>query len=633
MRTRSVFSVFVLTLLAGVVTALPAAADHTTPPGPLSSNTESSQVGLAFDAAGLPAVPNPFVHITNFPANPGSDMILFRKQVGATRELYASNGTLGGGDEQHVGQRIIRLTSNGGNTVDPTWISDHGSANCPGTGSTGNTGLQHDATAAGTFRTTSRPTSIPGSQQLNIQLILDASDANGRCHDTGGGGLEIIDITNITQPREIHLTRHIGTTHTTTTDALRPWIVYSSNSSFSGHPWIDVLDVRSCLNLGTMSLADKRNACRPQVYRIKFQDSWTYQRNFYNGGGAIDNTQGSSGCHDITAVGSRLYCAGIRASMILDVANLTDENGNVRGTQMPCPVIAGTSTTAMVTNCSGQGAGAPTVDPTAFEFLGTRNHAGIDCTSPPLPRNSSCNSNLIVPVSEDIAISHEFDPTHDARVGFATDERGGGVVPPGASCSTAGPTEFSNGGIHALDIRGATPGRDPADNFPYMLNPAGEKAVFLGAVRVPAASFCTVHMIEHAHDEQRLFVAYYSQGTKVVDYFFHDQGTPTLDDDRISFRETASFVLPGANTWMAHPFKTVNNPDGTRTYYLIANDIQRGIDIFSYTAMPNPIGAPPPAEATATATIQAGNAGAGLLVLVAVLPAAALLRRRRRSRA
>jgi hypothetical protein len=629
MRKGSALFAFVLTLLIGVVTALPAAADHTTPPGPLSSNTETTQAGLQFDANGLPAVPQPFTHITNFPANPGSDMILFRKTVGATRELYASNGTLGGGDEQHVGQRIIRLTSNGGNTVDPTWIADHGSANCPGTGSTGNTGLQHDATAAGTFRTTSRPTSIPGVPQLNIQLILDATDASGRCHDSGGGGLEIIDVTNITQPKELHLTRHAGTTHTTTTDALRPWIVYSSNSSFSGQPWIDVLDVRTCLNLGTMSLADKRAACRPKVYRIKFQDSWTYQRNFYNGGGAIDSTQGSSGCHDITAVGSRLYCAAIRASIILDVSNLTDADGNVRGTQMPCPIIAaGTNTTAAITNCAGQGAGAPTVDPTAFEFLGTRNHAGIDCTAPPLPRNSSCNSNLIVPVSEDIAISHEFDPTHDARVAFATDERGGGVVPPGASCSTAGPTEFSNGGIHALDIRGATPGRDPADNFPYMLNPAGDKAVFLGAVRVPAASFCTVHMIEHAHDEQRLFVAYYSQGTKVVDYFFHDQGTPTLDDDRISFRETASFVLPGANTWMAHEFKTVNNPDGTRTYYLIANDIQRGIDIFSYTAMPNPIGAAPPAEATAT--IQAGNAGAGLLVLVAALPAAAVLRRRRR---
>jgi hypothetical protein len=115
---------------------------------------------------------------------------------------------------------------------------------------------------------------------------------------------------------------------------------------------------------------------------------------------------------------------------------------------------------------------------------------------------------------------------------------------------------------------------------------------------------------------------------KVVDYFFHDQGTATLDDDRISFRETASFILPNANTWVAHQFKTVANGDGTNTYYLLTGDIERGIDVISYRAAPNPIGAPPPAEAAAT--IQAGNAGAGLLVLIAALPAVGAYRRRRR---
>jgi hypothetical protein len=624
MRIRSLAVVFVFTLAAGVLTALgrTAIADHTTPPGPLSSNTETTQAGLTFGTG-------TFAHITNFPPNPGTDMILFNKKVGATTELYASNGTLGGGGAQHVGQRIIRLTNSNGTAVDPTWISDHGSAACGGT-STGNTGLQHDVTYAGNFRQTSRQQSIP-SRTLVVQLLLDATDSTGRCHDTGGGGLEIIDIADITQPDEIHLTRHAGTTHTTTTDALRPWIVYSSNSTF-GHQatqnWIDVLDTRTCLGLGGMTQAQKRAACRPKVFRIKFQPEWTYQRNFHNGTGAIDPTSGSSGCHDITAIDSRLYCAALGATIILDVANLTDAAGNIRGTQMPCPVIAGTMTTAMVTDCSGQAAGAPTVDASAFDFLGAVNHAGIDCTMSPAPRNKNCNSNFLVAVKDGIAISHEADPTHDERIMFVTDERGGGVVPPGSACDAAQATGISNGGIHAFDIRGAAPGRPADPNFPQMLDPAGQKAVFIGAVRVPGAN-CTVHMIEHAHDEQRLFVGYYSQGTKVVDYFIHDQGTPTLDDDRISFRETASFVLPGANTWMSHPFKTVNNPDGTRTYYLIANDIARGIDIMTYTATPNPIGAPPP-PAEATATIQAGNAGGGLLALVAMLPATALLRRRRR---
>jgi hypothetical protein len=624
MRRRSSSVALVFTLAAGLITALgpPASADHTTPQPPLSPNNETTQVGVGFGIGGVPALPGTWTHVTNFPPNPGSDFALFTRVVGATRELYASSGTLGGGDDAHVGQRITRLTSNNQTVVDPTWIADHGSANCPGTSSTGNLGLQHDAAVAGAPRRTSRIQSIP--RPIEMDLLIDATDANGRCHDSMGGGLELIDITNPSQPKEIHLIRHAGTSHTVTVDARRPWIVYNSTSDFAGRPWIDVLDVRTCVNLSTRTLAEKRAACRPKVFRMPFQPSWTFQRNFYNGGGAIDPTAGSAACHDITAIGTRLYCAAIRASLILDVANLTDANGNIRGTQMPCPIIAtGTMTTAAVTNCSGQGTGAPTVAPDAFQFLGTRNHAGIDCTSPPAPRNSSCNSNLIVPVNEDIAISHEADPTHDERVMFATDERGGGVVPPGASCTPGGPTNFSNGGMHAFDISGATPGRDPADNFPYMLDPAGNKAVFLGAVRVPAASFCTIHMVEHAHDEQRLFVAYYSQGVKVVDYFFHP-------GNRISFRETASFILPNANTWVAHQFKTVNNGDGTNTYYLLTGDIQRGIDVISYRAAPNPIGAPPPAEATAT--IQAGNAGAGLLVLLAALPATALLRRRRRSR-
>jgi hypothetical protein len=625
MRRRSLPIVFVLTLTAGLIASLtsPASADHTTPPGPLAANTETTQTGVQVPLE----VPPRWQHITNWPANPGSDLALFRRQVGATREIYASMGTLGGGDEQHVGQRIVRLTSNGGNVLDPTWVADHGSANCPGTGSTGNLGLQHDAAAVGMARRTSASQSITGVQPVQIQLIADATDASGRCHDSGGGGLELIDVTNPAFPKEIGLTRHAGTTHTTTTDDMRPWIVYSSNSDFSGRPWIDVVDTRTCLNLGTRTIAEKRALCRPQVYRIPFQPEWTYQRNYYNGGGAIDPTFGSAACHDITSVGTRLYCAAIRATLVLDVANLTDENGNIRGTQMPCPVVAGTSTTAMVVNCAGQGAGAPTVAADAFEFLGTINHAGIDCTAPPAPRNTSCNSNNLRRSDQDVSISHESDPNSDARVMFVTDERGGGVVPGGATCF---PVEnpFGNGGMHAIDIRGATPGRLPADNFPYWKLPNGDPAVFIGTPITPSPTFCDIHMIEHAEGEQRIFAAWYTQGVKVIDYFFHDNG-PGPEDDRISFVERAHFQLPNANTWMVMPFRIFNNPDGTRTYWLVGGDINRGHDVMIYRDQPNPIGTPPPP------TVQAaGFDPFGLLLLgVAVLPTAAVLRRRRRSRA
>lgn len=630
MRTRSITAVSVFALAFGVVAVQPAAADHLAPPGPHSSNTETTEAGLALGAG-------TWAHISNFPPNPSTDLKFFREN----REIYASSGTLGQGDEQHVGQRITQLTTGQGAVVNPTWIADHASANCP-TGSTSVTGLQHDAAFAGAFRRTSRPTSIPGTESLDIQLLIDTTDATSRCHDTPGGGLEIIDITNVANPRELHLTRHRGTSHTTTVDATRPYIVYSDSSDFNGNNSLDVVDVRTCLNLGNMSLADKRTACRPLVYRLGFLDpAWTYQRNFHNGSGAIDPgpppNAGPAACHDITAVGTRLYCAGLRATMILDVANLTDPaTGNVRGTPLTCTLVAGTTTAAMVSNCTGGPANS--IDAGAFDFLGTVNHAGLDCTMAPAPRNGQCNSNLLRRSDEDVAISHEADPSPNGQVMFVTDERGGGVVPPGASCSPGPDNPYGNGGIHAFDISGAAPGRDPANNFPYMLTPGGAKAVFIGSSIAPAPTFCDVHVIQQIPGEQRFVAAYYSQGVKIVDYWINA-------NNRLTFRETSCFLLPGANTWTAESFKVVQNGDGTRTYSIMASDIQRGIDVYSFRHTPNPVGSAAPGTITnclptvaaggiSTDSIATGGANAWLLLFgLVALPPVALFSQRRRSRA
>jgi hypothetical protein len=103
----------------------------------------------------------------------------------------------------------------------------------------------------------------------------------------------------------------------------------------------------------------------------------------------------------------------------------------------------------------------------------------------------------------------------------------------------------------------------------------------------PAATFCDIHVIEHIPGEQRLIVAYYSSGTKIVDYFIDKSGRWTV-------RETASLMLPGPNTWAVEDFLIKRNKDGTRTYFFVASDIQRGIDVFSWTGPPNPIGSKAP---------------------------------------
>ena len=132
-----------------------------------------------------------------------------------------------------------------------------------------------------------------------------------------------------------------------------------------------------------------------------------------------------------------------------------------------------------------------------------------------------------------------------------------------------------------------------------------------------------MHVIEKIPDEQRLVVAYYSQGTKIVDYWVDAEG-------EFHFRETASVILPGAETWAAEDFKIVDNGDGTRTYYFLATDIARGIDVFSWTGPTNPIGsAPPPRDGV----ISNEAANAGLLGLTLLgLPLAARFGRRRRDR-
>src|SRR5687768_17339706 len=148
-----------------------AMADHTDPREPLASTDDPGTTELLTFGEGT------WEFIRNFPPNPGTDLKFFKKN----KKLYAASGTLGQADEQHVGQRIIRLVNAKGK-VAPKWVADHGSANCPTANPSGTTGLQHDEIL------------VP---KKNPRLMIDTTDATGRCHDPGGGGLEIVDVRKI----------------------------------------------------------------------------------------------------------------------------------------------------------------------------------------------------------------------------------------------------------------------------------------------------------------------------------------------------------------------------------------------------------------------------------------------------
>jgi hypothetical protein len=593
MRKLGLSAVAAASIALLLAIAPPAAADHTNPRTPLAPTNGTVATGLV-RGDGV------WQHLANFPGGAsnaltggGTDLEFFSPAGSA--EVYGAFGTLGQDDVGSIGQRILQLTRGG--AVVPRWVADHGSAHCATSNPGGTTGLQHDSQIA---------------TQGKVRLLTDTTDATGRCHDPNGGGIEIVDVTGIANasfaPREVHLVRLAGFSHTHTVDGQRPWIVYNSSSDFAGRNWIDVLDLRSCFGSTSWSLAKRRAACRPRVYRIPFQAEWTQQRDQFTG----QLEPGSAACHDITYAGGRLYCAGLNATLILDVSGLVGSGGSIQGTAFPCPVIDGTRTAAKVTDCSGMEA-SRTEQATGWTFLGTFNHPGRDCGAPGTDVRT-CNSNNHVRSDEGVAVSHEADPTPDGRFMFVTDERGGGVVPPGSSCSPGIDNPFGNGGAHAFDI--STPA-----NIQYATTPSGDKAVYISDAVVPAETFCDIHVIEQVPGEQRFIAAYYSQGIKIVDYFVDGAG-------HLQFRETSSFTLPNANTWAAEDFKIVDNANGTRTYFIAADDIHRGIDVVSWTGAPNPVGAQAPPASSGTAAMNAGLVGAAALLL----PLAAAYGRRRRRR-
>ena len=569
------------------VSAAPAAADHTDPREPLAP-TQGTE-----GEPGVSRGEGTWKHIKNFPglASPaltggGTDLEFFSPK--GTRDFWGAFGTLGQDTGGSIGQRIIRLTKDG--EVKPTWVADHGSAHCA-PDNTSVTGLQHD-TQIGKLGA--------------ISLLTDTTDQVGRCHDPDGGGIEIVDVSSVTKkeprPREVHMVRFAGYSHTNTIDHRYDWIVYNSSSDFADRNWIDVMNMKSCFGKADWSVKERRSACRPVVSRIHLKPEWTMQRDSTTG----ELEPGSSTCHDITFLKGRLYCAALQATVILNVKDLLRPNGSVRGETLPCTVTKGTDTTAKVTDCSAMEADR-TERARGWRFVGTVHHPGRDC-GPPGSDVRNCNNNTNVRPDQGIALSHEADPSHDQKFMFVTDERGGGIVPAGATCAPGIENPFGNGGAHAYDIS------DPS-NIEYAKTPTGEKAIYISDAVAPAATFCDLHVIERIKGEQRLVAAYYTQGIKIVDYFVDEQG-------RIEFREVASFTLPRANTWSAETFKVRRNDDGSKTYFIASNDIQRGIDVLSWTAKPNPIGSKAPQQRETLS--NSGLVGAS----IAVLAAAVLYRRR-----
>jgi len=552
--------------------------------------------------------------------NPHTDLDFFTKGG----ETYASVGTLAIGPNAG-GQTIVQLTRDG--KVDPGFVSSQPSAACISNPSAA-LGLQHDVEATpkgGAVLNTPNPFAV----RTETQLLIDATDGRGRCHDQGTfgisgaplGGLEIIDVSDLADPVEIGLTSHIGQAHTVNIDPKRPHIAYAVTSDAvsvneAGQrqnevegsadrfdlDGFEVVDLSSCMNFpaGT-SLEAKRAACRPVVYRYRYPTAEM----------ALGHTEKNAvyGCHELELYpDDRLTCGSGNALIALDMSGAFDDMGTPtdysddrpRGTPLPCKLRRSSSaapfaTGAMVTDCvdgttdpdkedlsvpKWLASGAPSLE--GVEYLGSIHHQGRGAGGAATPAYDS---------TEDIDFDHEAELSGSGQHLIATDERGGGVVPPGATCTPAGDNKAGNGGVHFYKTGGlsTSPSLLPQDaQKAYAKTPDGEKAIYRAKVRTkPQATVCTAHVFQQIPGENRIFMGWYSQGTQVIDFVENPDGT-------VRFAEAGWFIPENANQWVSHVFKTEENRDGTTTYYGATGDFNLGeagrnaIDVYKVTLPPAP---------------------------------------------
>jgi hypothetical protein len=536
--------------------------------------------------------------------NPHTDLDFFKRG----NKLYAAVGTLGVGPNGG-GQSIFQVMENG--EPKPAYVSSAPTASCLSDPSAA-TGLQHDVEATpkgGTILNAD----WTGADKRDAQILVDATDAAGRCHDQGvggianapNGGLEIIDISDPARPETIGLTTHIGEAHTVNIDPRRPHIAYVATSDNVGVDaegkrgnetaaetndldGFEVVDLSTCMNFPAgATLEQKRALCRPQVWRYRY-DSVAMAQGHTNKTGS----NGVFGCHELELYpDGRLACASGNASMLFDLSESFDDadtpndftDDKVRGNPLPCRVRdsssqGGFATGAKVTDCVvGQG-NAPQNDLGVAEWLknGKPSLAGVKWLGSAFHQGRETTQNSATPdfpSSEDIDFSHEAELSHSGRYLFATDERGGGILPPGASCAPGADNPIGNGGVHAyrVDKLLKRAPSSPDDAFSsYARTPDNKKAIYRAPVRTePQAALCTAHVFQQIPGQNRIFMGWYAQGTQVVDYTENPDGT-------ISFKEAAYFIPGNANHWVSAIYRVDKNANGSFTYYGATGDFYVG---------------------------------------------------------
>lgn len=373
-------------------------------------------------------------------------------------------------------------------------------------------------------------------------IAILGMDDTGRCHDPQDGGLEFVDLSDITKPRTLHLLRNVGMAHGVTVDPVRPWLAYTSTSD--SQDMIDIVDFRSCLG-GVARI----NECKPEVARIDLDAEYMPGLKIP---GATGRDKAQTGCHDLRFRGDRAYCAAIDSTLILDTSGVLDAEGNLTGSKLTsgpnaCRTIpAERAPGVSVTDCSNW----------SQKLFKDQKSLAANVTLVSVIVHDGSK-----PPGKDIDIAHQAEAIGDGTIMIVTDERGGGLS------NSAG---CPGGGAWFYDIR-------DEKNPKLMRQPDGSPGVFITKFNPPepirSSPSCTIHYGSEFADENLLVFAWYMAGTRVVRYEADFTTTPAT----ITFDEVAAYLPSGAMTIQS--LGAVRNPANPEELVIYTSDAVRGIDV------------------------------------------------------
>ena len=482
----------------------------------------------------------------------------------------------------------------------------------------------------------------PFADRRDAQIIVDATDGVGplprpgharRSPSAPQGGLEIIDVTDPTKPMTIGMTSHIGQAHTVNVDPKRPHIAYAVTS--------DTVTVTAgkrqneVAGLGRPErprrLRDGRHALvhelpaghvdPGQARALPAARSSATAGRRARWPTATPTSSSSSAATSSRSIPTTASPAARGAAlMMFDMAGAFDDRGTPddftddepRGTPLPCSTRDSSSGGPLkimpplqVVDCvvggaqrnvraqrarAGSQPGAPSLD-------GVR-YLGID---PPRGRapGHEHRPDARLPVGRGPRVQPRVrdqplgQPAHRHRRARRRRHAAGRLVLAGAATTrwaTAASTSSASTACGELGAR-RTPRRR---GRPTRALPDGEKAIYRAPVRTGAqATVCTSHVMQQIPGQNRIFMAWYSQGTQVLDFTERPDGT-------VDVKEAGYFIPADTNAWVSHVFKAQENPDGTFTYWGATGDFNLGergrnaVDVYRVTLPAPPLPADGP---------------------------------------